>query len=425
MWGQMPVVHIALLLLRVAHGSDHDMNSLQRDSDEPLPSCTCDCCNTVQRRVDEVMLGVEIKCAPSSIRGPDMCPEECAADDGDKILPTNQGNLDYMRFCFFECKPVNGMQTPLEAECTPLTNEDLKYVMDPTGNAHDPAIALVREAQAAAQAAIQKHSALLASKDPKLAKIHAENAIKTANFEGGVARDLSAETRKAEEEKALGRHEVLSKQIEDFKNQPPQDSVLQIHEAMMASGEAARKAGIAAQASLTTLKNARQLAWDTAVDEGVNEMKAAKGEQDAFGAGLGAHAASFTNSLDMKMLAAAEKASQPYFMGFIRAKAQMAGYEKSAAAFGAKASKFKAQADAETEKANKLFAEGNKDFAQDVIKKAKELMATAKQYAGQAKHFLATAEEVNKGLPDYMAASRSAAARAAWELQPAWPGKRT
>merc|ERR1712182_115356 len=111
----------------------------------------------------------------------------------------------------------------------------------------------------------------------------------------------------------------------------------------MASGEAARKAGIAAQASLTTLKNARQLAWDTAVDEGVNEMKATKAEQDAFGAGLGAHAASFTNSLDMKMLAAAEKASQPYFMGFIRAKAQMAGYEKSAEAFGAKASKFKAQ----------------------------------------------------------------------------------
>merc|ERR1719379_1621631 len=125
------------------------------------------------------MMGVEIKCAPSAIHGPDMCQEMCAADDTDKVLPTNQGNLDYMRFCFFECKPVNGLQTPLEAECTPLSNDDLRYVMDATGNAHDPAIVLVKEAQAAAQ----ERATLLAKKeaaDPKLARLHAENAMKTA-----------------------------------------------------------------------------------------------------------------------------------------------------------------------------------------------------------------------------------------------------
>eukprot|EP00746_Dinoflagellata_sp_MGD_P007010 gnl/MRDRNA2_/MRDRNA2_113855_c0_seq1.p1 gnl/MRDRNA2_/MRDRNA2_113855_c0~~gnl/MRDRNA2_/MRDRNA2_113855_c0_seq1.p1 ORF type:complete len:433 (-),score=124.71 gnl/MRDRNA2_/MRDRNA2_113855_c0_seq1:9-1307(-) len=431
MWLQGSVVQITLLLLRVGRGSDHGLSStgsLQRDSDsDDLPTCTCDCCNTVQRRVDEVFMGVEIKCAPSSIRGPDLCPEQCTADETDKVLPTGDDFLDYMRFCFFECKPVNGLQTPLEAECTPLTNDDLKYVMDATGNAHDPAIALVRQAQAAAQAAMQKHATLLARNqkaDPKLAKLHAENAIKTATFEGGAARDLSQETRSMEEEKALGRHEVLSKQIEDFKNEPPQDSVIQVHEAMMAAGEAARKAGIAAQSSLETLKNARQVAWETAVDEGENEMKAVKAGQDAFGAGLGAHAAGFANALDFKMLMAAKKAAEPYFLGFLRAKQQMASYESQAAKMAAKANKWKADANAETEKANKLFAEGDHEFAQKVIKKAQDLMARAKEYAGQAKHFLATAEEVNKGLPDYMAASRSAAARAAWELQPAWPGKR-
>jgi hypothetical protein len=332
-----------------------------------------------------------------------------------------------MRFCFFECKPVNGLQTALEAECTPLTNEDLKYVMDPTGNAHDPARALIGQAQAAAQAAMQKHATLLARKDmqdPKAAKRHAENAIKTATYEGGVSRDHSQDLRTFEEDKAIGRHEVLTKQIEDFKSEPAQDSVLQVHEAMMAAGEAARKAGIAAQSALSTLKEGRQLAWETAVDEGVNEMKATKAEQDAFGAGLAAHAAGFANALDLKMLMAAKKASEPYFLDFLRAKQQMGAYEKEAAVMAAKATKFKADANAETEKANKLFAEGDHDFASKVIKKAQDLMSRAKQYAGQAKHFLATAAEVNKGLPAYMAASRSAAARAAWELQPAWPGKR-
>merc|ERR1719379_3028015 len=336
------------------------------------------------------MMGVEIKCAPSAIHGPDMCQEMCAADDTDKVLPTNQGNLDYMRFCFFECKPVNGLQTPLEAECTPLTNEDLKYVMDPTGNAQDPAIALVREAQAAyaaAQAAAQaaKHPSLLSRKDmdPKLAKLHAENAIKTATFEGGVARDLSTDSRKYEEEKAVGRHEVLSKQIEDFKNTPPQDAVIQVHEAMMGSEEAARKAGNAAQASLNTLKTARQLAWETAVDEGENEMKAVKAEDAAFYGGLGAHAASFANSLDMKMLAAAEKASQPYFLSYIRAKSQMQSYEKQAAGMAAKANEFKGLAKSESEKANEAQAAGDSQFAESAIKKAKELMSRARSYAGQ------------------------------------------
>jgi len=372
-------------------------------------------------------MGVEVKCAPSNIRGPDMCPDMCAADDADKVLPTNQGNLDYMRFCFFECKPVNGLQTPLEAECTPLTKEDLQYVMDPTGNAHDPAIALAREAQAAAQAALQKHATLLAKKeaaDPKLAKLHAENAMKTATYEGGVARDLSADTRKTEEDKAVGRHDVLKQQIEDFRNEPPMDSVIAVHENMMAAGEAARQAGIAAQSALQTVKDARSLAWQTAVGVGQEEMKTTKAEDDAFQSGLAAHAASFANSLDVKMLAAAEKATRPYFLSYLRAKQQMATYEKESAKMAAKASKYKADADAESKKANELLAAGNREYAEKTIKQAQELMARAQEFAAQAKHFLATAAEVNKGLPDYLAASRSAAARAAWELQPAWPGKR-
>jgi hypothetical protein len=360
----------------------------------------------------------------------------CAADENDKVLPTNQGNLDYMRFCFFECKPVNGLQTPVNAECTPLTTQDLGYVMDPTGNANDPAIAMVYEAKAAAQAAakaaMQKHATLLARQgvaaqdkaDPKLAKLHAENAIKQATYEGGSARDLSQATRDSEQAKAEGRHEVLKKNIDDMRNSPPIDAVLEVHEAMMAAGEAARGAGIAAQSSMKSLKDARNLAWSTAVDEGENQMVAVKSEQDAFNGGLAAHAASFTNSLDVKMLIAAEKAAAPYFLGYIRAKQNMGDYQKKAGGFAAKATKFKAEANKLTEEANAAQASGDHDYAEKIIEKAKETMERAKGFANQANHFLATAEEVNKGLPDYMAASRSAAARAAWELQPAWPGKR-
>merc|ERR1719262_437050 len=103
-------------------------------------------------------------------------------------------------------------------------------------------------------------------------------------------------------------------------------------------------------------------------------MQAVRNEHDAFNAGLGAHAASFTNALDMKMLAAAEKAAAPYFLGFIRAKQSMADYEKKAAALGAKAEKFKAEANKQSGKANKEMAAGNTEFAENLIKSAKETM---------------------------------------------------
>lgn len=374
------------------------------------------------------MYGVEIKCAQSTIHGPDMCPEMCAADENDKVLPTNEGSLQYMRFCFYECKPINGLQTTPDAECTALTAQDLKYVIDPTGNAHDPALALVREAQAAAQAEKQNHATLLARNnktDSKLAKLHAENAIKTTTFEAAVARDLSNQTRKVEQHRAEGRHDLLKKNIGNMRKQSSDaDSVLTIHKAMMSADEAARNAGIAAQASLKSLKEGRNLAWQTAVGTGQVAMGAAKVQHEAFNAGLAAHTASFTNSLENKMIVAAEQAAAPYVEGFTRARQTMADYEQQAAQFSAKAQSSKEEADQLTAKANTAAAKGNRDYAEKMIKSAKETMERARNYAGQAQHFLATSEEINKGLPKYLAASRSAAARAAWELQPAWQGKR-
>merc|ERR1719352_2100410 len=117
-------------------------------------------------------------------------------------------------------------------------------------------------------------------------------------------------------------------------------------------------------------------------------MKTTKAEDDAFQSGLAAHAASFANSLDVKMLAAAEKATRPYFLSYLRAKQQMATYEKESAKMAAKASKYKADADAESKKANELLAAGNREYAEKTIKQAQELMARAQGFAAQAKHFL-------------------------------------
>merc|ERR1719171_1678523 len=113
-----------------------------------LPMCTCDCCNVAQRRAGEEVQGVGIKCAPSNLRGPDICGEECMADQNDKVLPTNEGALDMLRYCFFECKPVAGLASLPSAECVPWSTPDLKYVIDESGNARDPAFALVAAAKA-------------------------------------------------------------------------------------------------------------------------------------------------------------------------------------------------------------------------------------------------------------------------------------
>lgn len=110
-----------------------------RSRDEP--DCSCDCCDVVERRPDEYVAGAGVKCAPSDQHSGDMCGEMCLPRANDLALAaSSQGSVEYLRFCFFECKPAAGVESPVGTQCVVLEEAEQRQILDSQGNPSDPAI---------------------------------------------------------------------------------------------------------------------------------------------------------------------------------------------------------------------------------------------------------------------------------------------
>mmetsp|Transcript_32885 Transcript_32885/g.71766 ORF Transcript_32885/g.71766 Transcript_32885/m.71766 type:complete len:368 (-) Transcript_32885:139-1242(-) len=128
-------------------GREHQrLRHLSRNS-EDLPSCSCDCCGTVRRRPDEVVGSAAVKCAPAGGHSSDVCGGAQCSSTND-ALEHSEGQLDYQRFCFFECKPALGLASFPETQCIALDATDLRLVLDVNGNPQDPAVVYARLPQA-------------------------------------------------------------------------------------------------------------------------------------------------------------------------------------------------------------------------------------------------------------------------------------
>lgn len=132
-----------------AHGGERALRVRQAEhggtSDGP-PQCTCDCCNVAKRRPEEVQLAaldVHVKCVASEEHGPEVCADQCTPPVRDENTEEEEQNLlplDMLNFCFFECKPVDGVMSPLLAACVALEDDEARRVVDKNGNTVDPAI---------------------------------------------------------------------------------------------------------------------------------------------------------------------------------------------------------------------------------------------------------------------------------------------
>lgn len=113
-------------------------------SDDGQPVCSCDCCNVAQRRPDEVVANAGIKCAPSDEHSTDLCGEQglCSPLADDRVLrdTLEDQSVDYQRFCLFECKPAEGLASPIRTQCVALEPPEMAKVVDSMGNPIDPAI---------------------------------------------------------------------------------------------------------------------------------------------------------------------------------------------------------------------------------------------------------------------------------------------
>eukprot|EP00930_Biecheleria_cincta_P026046 TRINITY_DN18425_c0_g1_i1.p1 TRINITY_DN18425_c0_g1~~TRINITY_DN18425_c0_g1_i1.p1 ORF type:complete len:426 (-),score=82.56 TRINITY_DN18425_c0_g1_i1:256-1533(-) len=126
--------------------------------------CSCECCSVVARRWDERTTGASVKCARADGHSSETCSEQCTPTPGDKVLGfvAESQVLDYSRFCFYECKPADGVQSLVSTKCLALDSEEASRVVDSQGDPMDPAFLYAkRPEEAKKQRALADEAATL------------------------------------------------------------------------------------------------------------------------------------------------------------------------------------------------------------------------------------------------------------------------
>eukprot|EP00747_Dinoflagellata_sp_TGD_P069100 gnl/TRDRNA2_/TRDRNA2_155989_c1_seq1.p1 gnl/TRDRNA2_/TRDRNA2_155989_c1~~gnl/TRDRNA2_/TRDRNA2_155989_c1_seq1.p1 ORF type:complete len:136 (-),score=39.39 gnl/TRDRNA2_/TRDRNA2_155989_c1_seq1:101-508(-) len=132
------------------------------------------------------------------------------------------------------------------------------------------------------------------------------------------------------------------------------------------------------------------------------------------------------DSNEVKAAAAAEKAAWPFFVGMLRAQQAAKQYTKRGTETAAKARSLDAKAQSLKLKADEDNIAGKRDAAEEEILNARMVAQQAQTLSKQAKGLFTTADTITKSIPTYVTAAQAAAAKAAYDSNPAWnPGKNT
>jgi len=391
------------------------------------PPCACDCCTVIDRRPNEVVNGASKACAPTTEHG-EECAEQCLTAPGDSVLRAAGEVMDSQRFCFFECKPAQGFkEAKVASACLALSAEERK-VSERTGNAVDPAALIapgtgpkavemkpanvrpmvMKEPGVKSPAFLQLRRLRGKRQDPvELTNGVANSAREQASTTRATAKDLrTQQVKKAQEIKATADSgggalaELMAIQAST-------------RNAEKAAQEASKSAGEAEEAVL----KARKMALEGGVQAGKEAMEQVKVADHKTTADLAAFRDKLVNKVELKAIAAAAKAAEPYHLGMLRAQDTVNRYTSQAQADMGKAKALQGEA---TDLANKANAAPDKASASALYDEAKAKAAEAATYAENAKSMFATADQMNQDIPKYQGAAQAAAAKAAFDSMPAW-----
>lgn len=110
------------------------LNSAIAETASDPDACACRRCSVQRRQPHElsVVANVSIKCAPSDVSPQNYAgQEDCywrGTEGGESasVLSLGRGEtVDLLRFCFSECKPVEGLTSPLNSGCAKADGEDV------------------------------------------------------------------------------------------------------------------------------------------------------------------------------------------------------------------------------------------------------------------------------------------------------------
>jgi len=401
-------------------------------------ACSCSCCDVVERRPDEVVDDARIKCAPSEEHSSEVCSDQCLSAENDRILRTAEEQvLDYLRFCFFECKPAAGVLSPVSTQCVALDEADIPKVVDTSGNAIDPAVIYAKSfnpnqfrlpgaslisarhsqvAHAPSPAANSASSpaplsALApATVDPKLA---AENAVlgkKWATEESTDAREVASKVREGEAFQSRLYHEKLQTKAGVVESGDPYAEVAAVRQSALASQMAAQGADNAAEHAVQVFNLARAANWNAALDAAKADIvklgEDAQKKKDAkppVPPGM---------AWRQKAAEAARKAYQPYMDSIASAQRMAAANGMRAASMEKEAANDQTQAESLTEEAKSWSEKGRPAEARTRMSQAKAFELRSKQLSANVKVLRRRVKDAQKTIDGYYAVAQQAATMA-------------
>merc|ERR550537_1575211 len=181
--------------------------------------------------------------------------------------------------------------------------------------------------------------------------------------------------------------------------------------------EFAQEAGIQAGQAEKSLIEGRKQALEGGVKAGKSAMEAVKAADVKSAEDLAKFRERFVNTPELKALAAAAKAAEPFHLSMTRAQNTVAQYTAKANADMAQAKSLQAEAAGLVAKANAAASKGD---AQALYDQAKAKAQEASEFAANAQNAFKTADQMNLDMPKYVGAAQSAAAKAAFDAMPAW-----
>lgn len=383
-------------------------------------SCDCSCCVTTSRMPSEVINGVEIKCGMPS---PDLdqCgqPETCTTGSTDTVLAAAAGgDIDYGRFCFFECK-VPAVDAAIGSECNELTSADIARVTaGGSGNAMDLAIGQENVASSSTGGD--------GSSDGSGDASGTEEVVTTTTIMPGL--DLAAAGKVAA---AAARTEARAAAAEAKAAKATMDASRSGREARLAADASnglvanlrgqvaqarlhARSAANAAKETKAALAEVQAAAHEAAVAVGKQAADEMQGEADSAKRQLASMIAAASVPPPPEIPESVTKVMGPYYAAAGRAMTTMGIYSDQAQQMTKAAGTMRQQARGIAQTANTYQAAGDTANAAGMLGTANDLMGKADGMAASATQYQDVAASINSGLPAYENARAAAGARAAY-----------
>jgi len=375
------------------------------------PGCVCDCCGVVHHHASFQCALIEDArfLKPFRHKGPE-CSGVCRKPVGDEVLSTAHDEVDYQRFCFFDCLP---MRKERGATCKNLAQDDAHKRKDRSGNGVIPSEAKVDFHATFHHRAIKRHRVHHAAKndDPwesvlrKDAKSLNDHADKLATM--------------AEEELNLARtaEESVKKTLERNKAAIPQ-----LLASVAEAAKAARKAFAAQKATEkirdevleATHQQAKDVLEDTMRDEKIKAHVQAKKQAEE-------KAENLFKDMQSQAPIAAAAAMKPYNDAFARAAGISGQYQKRGDELGLESVGLQMKANMLLNQSNQWMILGQVAKAQSVLREAHETMNLAASLSAQANTLYNTAKSIMDTLGGYATEASQAAYHAEVMLNPDAP----